>query len=47
MLNVDSNGPRGERTCLPGFANNKGVDEPAYPRNLISKLVFYLLKNII
>ena len=32
-------GPRREKTCLQGFANNKGEDQPAHPRNLISAFV--------
>ena len=24
-------GPRREKTCLRGFANNKGADQPAHP----------------
>ena len=34
-------------TCLPWFANNKGVDQPARPRSLISAFVIRLLKSII
>ena len=32
-------GPRREKTCLRGFANNTGADQPAHPRNLISAFV--------
>ena len=32
--------PRREKTCLRGFANNKGADQPAHPRSMISSLVF-------
>ena len=39
-LNVDSNRPVEEKTCLEGFADNKGVDEPAHPPSLISTFVF-------
>ena len=28
--------PQREKTCLRGFANNKGADQPAHPRSLIS-----------
>ena len=28
-------GPRREITCLPGFANNTGTDQPAHLRSLI------------
>ena len=31
-----SYGPRREKTCLRGFANNTGADQPAHPRSLIS-----------
>ena len=37
-------GPRREKTCLRTFANNKGADQPAHPRNLISAFVFAFLK---
>ena len=32
-------GPRREKTCLKGFANNTGADQPAHPRSLISAFV--------
>ena len=38
-------GPRREKTCLRGFANNKGADQPAHPR-LISTFVIHLLESI-
>ena len=34
-----SNGPRLEKTCLRGFANNTGADRPAHPCSLISAFV--------
>ena len=40
-------GPRREKTCLRGFAKNKGTDQPAHPRRLISALVIRLLESII
>ena len=40
-------GPRSEKTCLSGFANNKGADQPAHPRSLISTFVIRLLESII
>ena len=40
-------GPRREKTCLRGFANNKGADQPALPRSLISTFVIRLLKSTI
>ena len=36
-----------EKTCLRGFANNKGADQPAHPRSLINAIVIHLLENII
>ena len=32
-------GPRHEKTCLWGFANNKGTDQPAHMCSLISALL--------
>ena len=32
-------GPQREKTCLLGFANNTGVNQPAHPRRLISAFV--------
>ena len=32
-------GPRLEKTCLRGFANNTGADQPAHLRSLISAFV--------
>ena len=33
-------GPRQEKTCLRGFANNKDADQPAHPRSLVSAFAF-------
>ena len=41
------NGPRREKTCLWGFANNKSADQPAHLRSLISDFVICLLESII
>ena len=41
------NGPRREKTCLRGFANNTGTDQPAHPRSLISAFVVLFLKRSI
>ena len=41
------NGPQREKTCLRGFVNNKGADQPARSRSLISAFVIRLLKRII
>ena len=40
-------GPRGEKTCLQGFANNTGADQPAHPRSLISAFVIHFLESFI
>ena len=33
--------------CLMSYANNKGADQPAHPRSLISAFVVRCLDNII
>ena len=33
------NGPWREKTCLRGFVNNTGADQPAHLRSLISTFV--------
>ena len=40
-------GSRREKTCLRSFANNKGADQPAHPRSLISAFVIRLSEGII
>ena len=35
------------KSCLQGFGNNKGADQPAHPRSLISAFVIRLLESII
>ena len=40
-------GPRREKTCLRGFANNTGADQPAHPRSLISAFVIRFWESII
>ena len=40
-------GPRREKTCLRGFANNTGADQPAHLRSLISTFVIHFLESII
>ena len=40
-------GPRREKTCLRGFANNTGADQPAHLRSLISPFVIPFLESII
>ena len=34
-------------TCLWGLANNKGADQPAHPRSLISAFVIHFLERVI
>ena len=38
-------GPRREKTCLWGFANNTGADQPAHPRSLISAFAIPFLES--
>ena len=40
-------GPRREKTSLLGLANNKGAEQPAHPRRLISAYVIRFLESII
>ena len=47
MIHILQNGPRRKKTCLRGFANNTGADQPAQPRSLISALVIRFLKSTI
>ena len=42
-----SYGPRHDKTCLRGFANNTGTDQPVHPRSLFSALVIHFLESII
>ena len=55
QLDINSNqagtqplyGPQRKKTCLRGFANNTGADQPAHPRSLISAFVIrFLERNI-
>ena len=39
-------GPQDKNTCLQGLANNKGADQPAHARSLISVFVILLLESI-
>ena len=47
QTNYTQYGPRREKTCLWGFANNKGSYQPAHPRRLISAFVIRLLDSFI
>ena len=40
-------GPLGEKTCLQGFANNTGTDQPAHLPSLISTFVIRFLESTI
>ena len=40
-------GHRQEKTCPRGFANNKGADQPAHKRSLISAFIIRLLESIV
>ena len=42
-----SNEPRHEKTWLIPNVNNKGADQPAHPRSLISTFVVHCLDSII
>ena len=46
-LDIGTFGPRLEKTCLRRFANNKGADQPAQPRNLISAFIIRCLESAI
>ena len=39
--------PQSEKTCLRGFVNNTGADQPAHPRSLISTFAIRFLESII
>ena len=41
------NEPGHEKMCLMSYANNKGADQPAHPRSLISAFVVRCLDSII
>ena len=38
--------PGHEKMCLMSYANNKGADQPAHPRSLISAFVVRCLESI-
>ena len=40
-------GPGHAKMCLMPYANNKGTDQPAHPRSLISAFIFRSLDSII
>ena len=39
--------PGHENMCLMSYANNKGADQPAHPRSLISTFIVHCLDSII
>ena len=39
--------PGHEKMCLMSYANNKGADQPAHPRSLISAFIIRCLDSII
>ena len=39
--------PGHEKMCLMLYANNKGADQPAYPRSLISAFIVRCLDGVI
>ena len=41
-----ANEPGHEKTCLMSYANNKGADQPAHPRSLISAFVVCCLDSV-
>ena len=43
---LNLNEPGHEKTCLMSYANNKGADQPAHPRSLISALVVRCLDSL-
>ena len=47
FASLDSYEPGHEKMCLMSYANNKGADQPAHPRSLISGLVVRCLDSII
>ena len=47
VVRLHQNEPGHEKICLMSYANNKGADQPAHPRSLISALVVRCLDSII
>ena len=45
--NCLSYGPGHAKMCLKTYANNKGADQPAHPRSLISTFVVRCLDSMI
>ena len=47
LMSLILNGPGHVKTCLMPYATNKGVDQPAHPRSLISTFVVHSLDSMI
>ena len=47
VMNKNTYEPGHEKMCLMSYANNKGADQPAHPRNLISTFVVRCLDSTI
>ena len=47
QISYQSYGPSHAKTCLMPYANNKGADQPAHPRSLISTFVVRGLDSMI
>ena len=47
LSDATSYGPGHAKTRLMSYANNKGADQPAHPRNLISTFVVRSLDSMI
>ena len=43
VVGLIKDGPRREKTCLRGFANNTGALQPAHPHSLISLICYSLI----
>ena len=39
-------GPQHEKTCLRGFTNDTGADQPVHPRSLISAFLIVSYVNL-
>ena len=46
-LSYRLNEPRHEKSCFMPYAKNKGADQPAHPRSLISAFVVRYLNSIL
>ena len=46
VLSMNIFEPSHEKMCLMSYANNKGADQPAHPRSLISAFIVRCLDSI-